>query len=189
MLLQKVAMLPKNKNNKTFIPEGINDKDKAVEKIKIYSEISVYQTLSDLPEDIQKLMAQAIAIREMAYAPYSHFRVGAALKLDNDIVVTGNNQENAAYPSGMCAERVAIWAAGSQYPDQKILQMAITARSENHKLDQPIPPCGACRQAIAEYEIKQDKNIEIYFMGEVGKIYKSDSLHDLLPLLFDSSNL
>ncbi len=160
-----------------------------MKKIKIYSEITVYNDINELPADIQKLMSQAIVSREMAYAPYSHFKVGAALKLDNGIIVTGNNQENAAYPSGMCAERVAIWAAGSQYPEQKILQMAITARSEKHLLDQPVPPCGACRQSIAEYEIKQDKNIEIYFMGEVGKVYKSDSLHDLLPLIFDSSNL
>jgi len=160
-----------------------------VEKIKIFSEITVYNNVDELPEDIKKLMEQAVAIREMAYAPYSHFRVGAALQLDNGIIVTGNNQENAAYPSGMCAERVAIWAAGSQYPDNKILQMAITARSENHTLNQPVPPCGACRQAIAEYEIKQDKNIEIYFMGEVGKVYKAESLHDLLPLIFDGSDL
>jgi len=160
-----------------------------VEKIKIFSEISVYQNIDELPVDVQDLMAQAVAIREMAYAPYSHFKVGAALLLENSIVVTGNNQENAAYPSGMCAERVAIWSAGAQYPDKKILKMAITARSENHRLEQPIPPCGACRQAIAEYEIKQESPIEIYFMGEIGKIYKSDSLHDLLPLIFDSSNL
>jgi len=160
-----------------------------VEKIKIFAEISVYDGVAELTENMQELMQKAVDVREKAYAPYSHFRVGAALLLDNGIVVTGNNQENAAYPSGMCAERVAIWAAGSQYPDQKVLQMAITARSENHLLNQPIPPCGACRQAIAEYEVKQDKNIEIYFMGEVGKVYKSDSLHDLLPLIFDSSNL
>ncbi len=160
-----------------------------MKKIKIFSEITVFDNTTELPENIQKLMAQAVAIRKMAYAPYSHFRVGAALMLENGIVVTGNNQENAAYPSGMCAERVAIWAASSQYPDQKIMQIAITARSENHLLDQPVPPCGACRQTIAEYEIKQKQNIEIYFMGEVGKIYKSDSLHDLLPLIFDSSNL
>ncbi len=160
-----------------------------MEKIKIFSEITVYENVNELPTDVQQLMQDAVAIREKAYAPYSHFRVGAALLLDNDVVVTGNNQENAAYPSGMCAERVAIWAAGSQYPDNKVLKMAITARSEMHKLDQPIPPCGACRQAIAEYEVKQDKFIEIYFMGEIGKVYKSDSLHDLLPLIFDSSNL
>lgn len=160
-----------------------------MKKIKIFSEITVYENVDELPIDMHRLMQKAVDIREKAYAPYSHFRVGAALLLDNGIIVTGNNQENAAYPSGMCAERVAIWAAGSQYPDNTILKMAITARSETHQLNQPIPPCGACRQAIAEYEVKQDKFIEIYFMGEVGKVYKADSLHDLLPLIFDSSNL
>jgi cytidine deaminase len=160
-----------------------------VKKIKIQADITVYESVSELPEPIQKLMQKAAVARDNAYAPYSNFKVGAALILDNGVVVTGNNQENAAYPSGMCAERVAIWAAGSQYPDNKVLQMAITARSNNHELIEPIPPCGACRQAIAEYEVKQDKNIEIYFMGEKGKVYKSDSLHDLLPLMFDSSNL
>jgi len=160
-----------------------------VKKIKIFSEITVYNNLNELPADVQSLMQDAIKVREDAYAPYSHFRVGAALLMDNNVVVTGNNQENAAYPSGMCAERVAIWAAGSQYPQNKILKMAITARSEMHELSQPIPPCGACRQAIAEYEVKQDKFIEIYFMGEKGEIYKTDSLHDLLPLIFDGSSL
>ncbi len=160
-----------------------------MEKIKIFTEITVFDDIQELAPQDAELMQQAVAVREMAYAPYSHFRVGAALLMDNGVVVTGNNQENAAYPSGMCAERVAIWAAGSQYPSQKILKMAISARSENHTLNQPIPPCGACRQSIAEYEIKQDKHIEIFFMGEVGKVYKANSLHDLLPLIFDSSNL
>ncbi len=160
-----------------------------MKKIKLFAEIDVYEDFSELPDDVKNLMNAAVDVREKAYAPYSHFRVGAALLLDNEVVVTGNNQENAAYPSGMCAERVAIWAAGSQYPNNKILRMAITARSERHVLDQPIPPCGACRQAIAEYEIKQDKHIEIYFMGEKGKVYKAASLHDLLPLIFDSSSL
>jgi len=160
-----------------------------VDKIKIFTEITVFDDINELAQQDAELMQQAIAIREMAYAPYSHFRVGAALLMDNGVVVTGNNQENAAYPSGMCAERVAIWTAGAQYPNNKVLKMAISARSENQKLDKPIPPCGACRQAIAEYEVKQDKHIEIFFMGEVGKVYKSNSLHDLLPLIFDSSSL
>jgi len=160
-----------------------------VKKIKLFSEITVFDSLDELDNGTKKLMEQAIAAREMAYAPYSHFRVGAALLLDNGITVTGNNQENAAFPSGLCAERVAIYAAGAQYPENVILKMAISARSENHKLDKPIPPCGACRQAIAEYEIKQHKNIEIYFMGETGEVYKSDSLADLLPLLFAPDNL
>ncbi len=165
------------------------NKNKQVKKIKIFSEITVYNSIDELDFETKKLMEQAIAVREMAYAPYSHFRVGAALLLDNDITVTGNNQENAAYPSGLCAERVAIYSAGAQYPNNKVSKMAISARSESHKLDKPIPPCGACRQAIAEYEIKQHKNIEIYFMGETGAVYKSDSLSDLLPLLFDSDSL
>jgi len=160
-----------------------------VKKIKLYSELSVFDSIDELTPEVKKLMEQAIATREMAYAPYSHFRVGAALLLDNGLTVTGNNQENAAYPSGLCAERVAIYAAGAQYPKNVILKMAISARSENHKLDKPIPPCGACRQAIAEYEIKQHKSIEIYFMGEAGAIYKSDSLADLLPLMFDADSL
>lgn len=158
-------------------------------KLKIETEIIVFDNINSLSVEDKNLMEQAIAIREMAYAPYSHFRVGAALLLENGVVVTGNNQENAAYPSGMCAERVAIWAAGSQYPHQKILKIAISARSENKKLTEPIPPCGACRQTIAEYEIKQNKNIEIFFMGEEGSVYKAHSLHDLLPLIFDNSNL
>ena len=160
-----------------------------VKKIQLFAEIHVFDSVNELSPEAKSLMEKAAAAREMAYAPYSHFKVGAALELDNGIIVTGNNQENAAYPSGLCAERVAIYAAGANYPDNVILRMAITARSEKHKLTKPIPPCGACRQAIAEYEIKQHKNIEIYFMGEEGEVYKSNSLADLLPLIFDSSSL
>ncbi|HQK39631.1 MAG TPA: cytidine deaminase, partial [Flavobacterium alvei] len=135
------------------------------------------------------LMKQAIEVRKNAYAPYSKFRVGAALLLDNGQIVLGSNQENAAYPSGLCAERVAVFQAGAVYPDAKILKMAITAASDTNQTTDPIPPCGSCRQSIAEYEIKQNTPIEIYFMGEIGVIYKSDSLKNLLPLLFDKSFL
>src|SRR5690606_6371295 len=110
------------------------------------------------------------------------FKVGAAVLLDNGEIITGNNQENVSYPSGLCAERTAIYYAGAQYPDSKILKIAISAASSNQKTTQPIPPCGACRQAIAEYEIKQDSPVEIYFMGEVGNIMKSNSLSNLMPL-------
>lgn len=134
-------------------------------------------------------MKEAIKVRDKAYAPYSKFNVGAALLLDNGKIVSGSNQENASYPSGLCAERTAIYYAGSQYPDQKILKLAITASSQNQPTDSPIPPCGACRQAIAEYEINQKSPIEIYFMGETGKVIKSDSLANLLPLVFDKNVL
>ena len=134
-------------------------------------------------------MLEAIEIRKKAYAPYSNFRVGTAILLDNGKIILGSNQENAAYPSGLCAERVAIYHAGSVHPDAKILQMAISAASDTNPTLEPIPPCGACRQSIAEYEFKQDYPIEIYFMGEKGKIFKSDSLKNLLPLAFDKKFL
>jgi len=143
----------------------------------------------ELPEDVQRLKAEAEAAREKAYAPYSQFKVGAAVLLEDGTVVTANNQENAAYPSGMCAERIAIWYAGAQYPEKKILKLFISARSETHPLHKPVPPCGACRQSIAEYEIKQQTPIEIWFAASSGKIWRSPSLANLLPLVFDKSNL
>ena len=134
-------------------------------------------------------MHKAFEARDKAYAPYSKFLVGAALILEDGTIVTGNNQENAAYPSGLCAERTAIFYAGSQYPDKKITRMALSASSSNHTVMTPIPPCGACRQSISEYEIKQEAPIEIYFMGQTGKVVKVSSLSDLLPLAFDKSYL
>ncbi len=160
-----------------------------MEKLQITATLTVYEHTSELPEDVQQLMQQAVAVRKKAYAPYSKFRVGAALFLENGEVVLGSNQENAAYPSGLCAERVAIFQAGALYPDVAIKKIAISATSDNKPVTEPIPPCGGCRQAIAEYEIKQQNPIEIYFMGESGKIMKSDSLKNLLPLLFDGAVL
>lgn len=157
--------------------------------IKIESTFTIYDNLQELPKEITLLMQEAINVRKTAYAPYSNFSVGAALLLDNNEIVTGSNQENAAYPSGLCAERTAIYYASAKYPKTKILKMAITAGSKNQLTNVPIPPCGACRQAIAEYEVKQNTPIEIYFMGETGKIMKSNSLANLLPLVFDRSLL
>lgn len=160
-----------------------------MKEVIIESKLHVYESLEELPEDVVLLMQKAFKARENAYAPYSKFHVGAALLLDNDKIITGNNQENASYPSGLCAERTAIYYAGSQYPNAKVLKMAISAGSKNKLTTTPIPPCGACRQAIAEYEIKQKEPIEIYFMGETGKVVKSHSLSNLLPLVFDKSIL
>lgn len=160
-----------------------------MKELKIESFFQIYDDLKELPKDMSILMNKAIEARVKAYAPYSKFKVGAAVLLDNGEIVTGNNQENVSYPSGLCAERTAIFYAGSQYPESRILRMAITAASSNHQTKNPIPPCGACRQAIAEYEVKQGFPIEIYFMGEVGNIMKSNSLSNLLPLLFDKKAL
>lgn len=160
-----------------------------MKEISIISKFMVFDSQSELPSDVQTLMYDAIEIRKKAYAPYSKFRVGVALLLDNGKIVLGSNQENAAYPSGLCAERVAIFSAGTLYPDAKMLKMAISATSDTNPTLTPIPPCGACRQSISEYEIRQEIPIELYFMGESGSVYKSDSLKNLLPLLFDKKVL
>lgn len=160
-----------------------------MKKLTIETHLEVFDSISELPNDIQELMNKAHEARENAYAPYSHFKVGAALRLDSGEIVLGNNQENAAFPSGLCAERVAVFHAGATNPDTIINTLAITARSMNHKVLTPIPPCGACRQSLAEYEVKQKSPMAIYFMGETGKVVKANSVKDLLPLIFDSSYL
>jgi len=160
-----------------------------MKELTISTTFKIYEQLSELPSAVFSLMESAVSARNNAYSPYSKFNVGAALLLDNGKVVIGSNQENAAYPSGLCAERVAIFQAGALYPKAKIKIMAITATSQNHKVIDPIPPCGACRQSIAEYETRQGDGIELYFMGEEGAIMKSESLSDLLPLMFEKSHL
>ena len=157
--------------------------------VKIESTLDVFDDFSELPNDIKSLMNKAKEARLKAYAPYSDFLVGAAILLDNGEIITGSNQENASYPSGLCAERTAIFYAGSQFPNAKVQTMAIIAGSIHNKTTTPIPPCGACRQSIAEYEVKQETPIEIYFMGESGTVVKSNSIANLLPLMFDKSVL
>ena len=159
-----------------------------MKQISINTTISVLSK-DELSQEETSLMSQAFEARSKAYAPYSKFTVGAAILLDNGIVIQGSNQENAAYPSGLCAERVAIFYAGSTFPNAKIVKMFITASPQDRDLEEPIPPCGSCRQAIAEYEFKQDAPIAIFFMGAKGDIYKSDSLKNILPLVFDKNHL
>ncbi|MCL7763365.1 cytidine deaminase [Polaribacter sp. Z014] len=158
-------------------------------KIEVSTSATVYKDISELSVEDQKLMQKAIEARKKAYAPYSKFNVGAALLLDNGEIVLGNNQESAAYPSGMCAERVAIWKAGSTYPNMKIKKLAITASSSITKVNKPIGPCGACRQTLSEYEINQKTPFQVLFMGEVGEVVVTESLLSLLPFSFDSTYL
>ena len=160
-----------------------------MKQINITSSATVYSNLGELSTEDQMLMNNAIEARGNAYAPYSKFHVGAALLLDNGEIVLGNNQENAAYPSGMCAERVAIWQAGSLFPGVKIKKLAISASSTITKVDKPIGPCGACRRTLSDYEINQKEPFPVIFMGEVGEIVKTPSLLSLLPFSFDSSYL
>ncbi len=160
-----------------------------MKKLQVTTSYTRYESLDELDNKVRELMLTAIEARKKAYAPYSKFNVGAAILLDNKQIVTGNNQENAAFPSGLCAERVAIYSAGAKYPENSIQIIAISAKSFKHTVTQPIAPCGACRQSIAEYENKQKNSIKIYFMGETGSIIKVNSLKDLLPFGFDSSYL
>lgn len=160
-----------------------------MKEIQIETKLSVFESFEELSQSEKEFMNQAIEIRKKAYAPYSKFQVGAAIVLDNGLVLQGSNQENAAYPSGLCAERVVIFYAGANYPNNKIVKLFISATPSDRDSENPIPPCGSCRQSIAEYEIKQDLPIEIYFMGAKGAVYKSDSLKNLLPFMFDKSNL
>lgn len=159
-----------------------------MKKISINTTISVLSK-KELSQEEISLMLLAFEARSKAYAPYSKFTVGTAILLDNGEVIQGSNQENAAYPSGLCAERVAIFYAGATFPNAKIVKMFITASPQDRDLEEPIPPCGSCRQVIAEYEFKQDTPIAIFFMGAKGDIYKSESLKNLLPLVFDKNHL
>ena len=152
----------------------------SAEKLQHIVSVDVYAT------DEQTLLQHATHIMHAAYAPYSHFKVGAAVLLENGKVVTGNNQENAAYPSGMCAERVAIFYAGSQYPDVAIKTIAVTCEAE---AEQPVTPCGACRQAIAEYEQRHNKKIKLIMATPTGKVYSSTGIETLLPFMFSSKYL
>ncbi|MGB0892600.1 MAG: cytidine deaminase [Flavobacteriaceae bacterium] len=160
-----------------------------MKKIEISTSATIYKNILELSIEDRVLMNRAIEARKKAYAPYSKFNVGAALLLENGEIILGNNQENAAYPSGMCAERVAIWKAGSTFPDVKIKKLAITASSTISKVDKPVGPCGACRQTLSEYEINQKEPFSVVFMGEVGEVVKTESLLSLLPFSFDSSYL
>ncbi len=151
-----------------------------------YYEVS---TLSDLPEDEQKLVERARIMCDRAYAPYSAFYVGAAILLENGQVVEGSNQENGAYPSGLCAERVAAFAASANYPRVAMKKIAISARSNRLEIHEPVSPCGACRQVLLEYESSQDSPMKVLLAKEEGKILVIEGVRDLLPLSFLGNGL
>lgn len=149
-----------------------------------------FTNASELTELEQKLFSKAKEAREKAYAPYSNFFVGCSILLENGEIHTGSNQENAAYPSGLCAERTAIFWVSANFPTEKIKKIFVVGGpkefSENHP---PIPPCGACRQSLMEYESKQNDNIELYFSNLNDDVVKVGSIKDLLPFYFDSTFL
>jgi cytidine deaminase len=121
-----------------------------------------------------------------AYAPYSKFNVGAALRLSDDSVIVGNNQENVAYPSGLCAERVALFHAGAVHPDKEVISIAIVATGDLVKPTGIISPCGACRQVMIESERRQHKSLRILLVAENNEVLVFHSAADLLPMSFGS---
>ena len=149
----------------------------------ITTKIEVY-SYSELNETDKNLVEQAKKATETSYSPYSKFRVGAALLLDNGAVVTGSNQENVAYPSGTCAERTTIFYASAKYPGVKFNKLAIAAFTNGEFVEEPVSPCGACRQAIVEYEKLGGAPIEILLVGRE-KVYKLQGIRSLLPLSFE----
>mgnify|MGYP002635632430 CR=1 FL=1 len=157
--------------------------------VKKEIEFTEYDTLQDLINSDQLLLNAAIEIAHTAYAPYSNFKVGAAILLANGEVVIGNNQENIAYPSGLCAERVAIFHAGAMHPNESISTIAIYAESDVMPVDTAISPCGACRQAIMEYRQKQTTPIRVILKPQQGKIWVFECISDLLPYAFDLKGL
>lgn len=160
-----------------------------MKKQQVSFELSIFEDIGELSPEEQQLLNVAEQSRNNAYAPYSNFQVGAAVLLANGEIVIGNNQENSSYPSGLCAERVAVFQAGAKYPGVTIKSIAISATSKNYVVDQPAGPCGNCRQSIIEYEQKQKSPISLLLRGQTGPIYKCNSINDILPLAFSSSFL
>ena len=160
-----------------------------MERKNISFELLVYNSRAELDKKDSVLLDAAIEARKKAYSPYSNFEVGAAVLLANGEVVQGSNQENACYPAGLCAERVAVYYAAAKYPDVPIVTIAISATSRNYVMDQPAAPCGNCRQSISEYEIKQQQPIAIIMAGETGEVLLCRSVSDILPLAFNNSYL
>lgn len=144
-----------------------------------------FSSLDDLDAKDRELASEAIAAMANAYAPYSHFHVGAAVRMSNGEIVRGSNQENAAFPSGICAERTAMFSAGARFPDKDMLSIAIAGGVYGRLGKKPATPCGACRQVMAQYQTKSGKPMSVIMVG-ADSILKFDKVNDILPLIFDS---
>jgi len=158
-----------------------------MKEIGLHIKIHFYE-MEELPKEERELVESAIAATDHAYAKYSIFRVGAAIRLSDGSVMIGANQENAAFPSGLCAERTAIFAAQAQYPEKAITMLAVAARNENGLLKEPVTPCGSCRQVMLEVEDRYQQPMKVLLYGTDG-VYVIDSAKDMVPLSFISENL
>jgi len=148
-----------------------------------------YTSIHELNEQEQLLLNKAIAQTKNSYSPYSEFKVGAALELENGVFVLGSNQENAAYPSGLCAERTALFTAGANHPEEQVKAIAIAAQSDKYKVNGPVFPCGACRQVMAETEQRGAAPMKVIVGNSTGKVLVFSSIQSLLPFRFDNLDL
>ncbi|MCF6366273.1 MAG: cytidine deaminase [Bacteroidales bacterium] len=155
-----------------------------MKKVEITTTTYEYDSPEELSKNEQILINKSKEVVKNAYAPYSKFNVGAAVLLENGEIITGTNQENAAYPSGLCAERVAIFYANSKYPDVPVKAIAVSAFTNNKFVGNPVPPCGSCRQVIMETETRFKTPIKIYLVSS-NKITVINDAKNLLPLNFD----
>lgn len=144
-----------------------------------------YESLDQLDADDRRTADAAVEAISLSYAPYSRFNVGAAVMFEDGEIVKGANQENAAYPSGLCAERTALFYASASRPDKAMKILAIAAGQEGKLCDSPATPCGACRQVMAQYQTKSGRPMAVILVG-ARKIWKFEKVDDLLPLIFDS---
>lgn len=160
-----------------------------MKEISLTTTLKVFSSVEELTPDYRQLLESARMATRNAYAPYSRFLVGAAALLENGLIISGANQENAAYPMCLCAERVVLGTIHSQYPGQRIQALAITVDNLHKAISQPAAPCGACRQVIFEMELRQQAAMGILLQGSEGDIYWLESGKLLLPLGFDGSFL
>ena len=144
-----------------------------------------YENINQLAEEDRELALAAKDAMNNAYAPYSHFHVGAAVRMSGGEIVKGANQENAAFPSGTCAERTAMFSAAATYPDKDICSIAIVGGVHGRLAEEPVTPCGACRQVMAQYQARSGKPMSIIMIG-ASRIWKFKKVNDILPLIFDS---
>lgn len=148
-----------------------------------------YSSLEELNSNDKFLCLEAVKAMANSHSPYSEFRVGVAVQLGSGRIVYGSNQENVAYPSGLCAERVALFAIGSTYPEDKIISMAITAHTDHFEIHEPVTSCGACLQVMAEYEKKQASPIDVLFYCRNGSVIRTAGIKSLLPFAFAETRL
>jgi len=152
-------------------------------------EYQVYDSEQELPVSDRDLLREARQAVSGSHAPYSRYHVGAAVRLANGRVITGSNQENMSFPAGLCAERVAVFAAASSYPETPVEAIAITAVSDGFEVAEPVSPCGVCRQAIVEYEMKFGNLIRLILSGQTGRVFIFNGMSTLLPLAFREKGL